>query len=149
MYFKYLQKNIHNEIKQEIRKGLNEKELSLIIVSVNNDRDIFWIKKGKEFRYKGAMYDIVKTKIKGRKKYYYCINDLKEKQLITSLLKNNRRNKTIVKLMKSLSHDYLPENYSLQAAVYSTDFCFTQSTQFYSTRIIDVASPPPRIPVFS
>ncbi|NPA44194.1 MAG: hypothetical protein GXO49_01535, partial [Chlorobi bacterium] len=79
LYFKYLQNNIQKEMKQVVKSGLSEKDFSVIVVSEENEKEIIWIKKNKEFRYKGFMYDIVKTKQLNNKKYYYCINDIKEK----------------------------------------------------------------------
>ncbi len=70
IFFEYLRYNLHQEIKHDIKNGLEEKQLSLIVVPFNVEKEIFWIKKNKEFRYRGAMYDVVRIEIKGRKKHY-------------------------------------------------------------------------------
>ncbi|NOZ35224.1 MAG: hypothetical protein GXO80_07995 [Chlorobi bacterium] len=145
LYFKYLQYNIHQEVKQEIKKGLDEKDLTLIIVPFNNEKEIIWTKKNKEFKYKGSMYDIVKTKIKNKKNYYYCINDIKEKQLITSFSKNNRRRKrTLYKIKQVLNNKYFFEKFSFQAAISKSDIYFCEHQQFYNSQTIEVLSPPPK-----
>ncbi|MCF6185235.1 MAG: hypothetical protein L3J56_11575 [Bacteroidales bacterium] len=145
LYFKYLQHNIHQEIKQEIRKGLDEKDLTLIIVSSGNEKEIIWTKKNKEFKYKGLMYDIVKTKIKNKKNYYYCINDIKEKQLITSFSKNNRRRKrTLLKIKKVLNNKYFFEKYSFKTTISKSDIYFCERQQFYNSQTLEVISPPPK-----
>ena len=145
LYFKYLQHNIQLEIKHGIRKGLKEKDLSIIIVSLNNEKEIEWTKKNKEFRYKGMMYDIVKTKIKSNKKIYYCINDIKEKKLIANYTKHNRRrNKVLLKLKKILSNKYLPENYSINNKIGKANVYFAEYQFFYKSRFIGTLSPPPK-----
>jgi hypothetical protein len=145
LYFKYLQNNIQQEIKHKIRKGLKEKDLSIIVVSLNNEKEIEWIKKNKEFRYKGLMYDVVKTKIKINKKIYYCINDIKEKNLIANYTRHNRRrNKVLLKLKKVLSNKYLPENYSINNKIKKANVYFAEYKFFYKSRFMETLSPPPK-----
>ena len=145
MYFKYLQNNIQQEIKHKIRKGLKGKDLSIIVVSLNNEKEIEWIKKNKEFRYKGLMYDVVKTKIKNNKKIYYCINDIKEKNLIANYTRHNRRrNKVLLKLKKVLSNKYLPENYSINNKIEKANVYFAKYKFFYKSRFMETLSPPPK-----
>ena len=67
LYFRYLQRQIQQEVKTEIRKGLQEEELSVIVSPVHGSQDILWTKKDKEFRYKGSMYDVVRTEVRGQK----------------------------------------------------------------------------------
>jgi len=146
LYFKYLQHNIQQEIKQKIRKGLDEKDLEVIIVPFSNNKEIIWTKKNKEFKYKGAMYDIVKTKIKNGKSYYFCINDIREKQLITSFINNNnrRRNKTLIVIKKVLSNKYFFEKFSLKIIINKLDIYFSEYQQIYKSQTVDVLSPPPK-----
>ena len=146
LYFKYLQYIIQQEVKQEIRKGLSEKDLSLIIVSSKNEKEINWIKKDKEFRYKGFLFDIVKTKTKGSKKYYYCINDLKEKSLIAIYTRHNRRrNKVLLSLRKILSNKYFPGNLSVNLKIVKADVYFGTYQQNYHSIYLETLSPPPKV----
>ena len=99
-----MQYKIQKEVKQKIRKGLRDEDLSIIVVSVNDESEINWIKPQKEFRYKGEMYDVVNIKIENQKKYYYCIWDVKEKQLIANYNKtnNNKQNKERIKRISNI-----------------------------------------------
>ncbi|MDX1830090.1 MAG: hypothetical protein R3342_11145 [Lutibacter sp.] len=144
MYFKYLQHNIQQEINNEIKEGLNEKDLSVVIIPLKDENKIIWTKKNKEFKYKGLMYDVVKTKIKNGNRYYYCINDVKEKQLITSFFRNNRRkNKSLLKLKKILSKKYLSNKFSKKISIKNTNIYLFENQEFYKSKILEVLSPPP------
>ncbi len=67
-------------------------EKLVAVCYTDNSNDIFWEEEGKEFLFKGAMYDVVKISVVKGHKILYCINDVKEKQLIDKynlLTKNN------------------------------------------------------------
>jgi len=150
LYFRALQHQAQQEIKHEIKQGLKEKDLSLIVVPVNNKKDISWIRPGKEFRYQGAMYDVVKTRTAGQKKYYYCINDIKEKQLVVRFNKNHKqREKTARKLKRAQSNKYFPRKYSSQNYFSTSGFSFAVYSFHYKPNITDVSSPPPQPAFFS
>ncbi len=149
LYFRYLQHNIRQEIKHEIKNGLNENELSIIVVSDNDEKEIEWTKKNKEFRYKGEMYDIVKTKINGNKKIYYCINDVKEEHLIANFTKHNRRrNKILLRIKKLLSNKYLPKNNSENNKILQANIYFAEYQFLYKSRFKETLSPPPKFNFF-
>ncbi|MFA6924260.1 MAG: hypothetical protein WC223_08390 [Bacteroidales bacterium] len=88
--FKIEQIQIKENIKKEIQKQLKtyNKKLVVLRFSFNELLKIKWIKKNKEFLYNDNMYDIVKSEISNDKIHYYCINDHKEKQLITNFDKS-------------------------------------------------------------
>ncbi|MDD5570254.1 MAG: hypothetical protein PHD97_03765 [Bacteroidales bacterium] len=90
--FKVEQFQIKENIKKEIQKHLNtyNKKLVVLKFSFNNLLKIKWIKKNKEFLYDGNMYDVVKSEVSADTIYYYCINDRKEKELITDFDKNTK-----------------------------------------------------------
>ncbi len=145
LYFKYLQHNIQHEIKHKIKNGLNENELFVIVVSTNNEKEIEWTKKNKEFRYKGEMYDLVKIKIKNNKKIYYCINDVKEEHLIANFTKQNRRrNKILLRLKKLLNNKYFPKTYSVNNKILQANIYFTEYQFLYKSRFKEILSPPPK-----
>ena len=52
------------------------------VISLSGNKEIYWEEKGKEFMFKGEMYDVVKTKTVNGKVMLYCINDKKEKALV-------------------------------------------------------------------
>ena len=150
LYFRYLQHKIHQEIKTEIRKGLEEEDLSLIIIPVNSGQEILWTKKDKEFRYKGNMYDVVRTEVRGQKIYYYCLNDVKEKQLMARYRSTNRRRaKMLMSLKRVMGSKYFSEKFSFKTDLYQTGILLTQYREQYHSLIPEVNSPPPKFNFFS
>ncbi len=146
LFFNYLQQNLQQEIKREIRKGLNQKDLTLIVISAKNQKEICWIKKGREFKYQDLMYDVVSFREKGNKMYYYCINDVKEKNLIAFYTSHNRRrNRVLLKLRKVLSQKYFPIFFSLNINVNKVDVFSKEYIENYIAIYIETLSPPPKV----
>ena len=78
-------------IKAQVHKNLADSALIVVDYSTNKSK-IFWEDEGREFFFKGEMYDLVKTKSIDGKIFLYCINDEKEKDLINvynDVTKNN------------------------------------------------------------
>ena len=78
-------------IKELVCQNLAENLLTVIDYTTN-DKNIFWEEEGKEFFFKGDIYDLVKTKTVHGRIYFYCINDEKENELIknyNNITKNN------------------------------------------------------------
>lgn len=149
IYFRYMQYTINTEIGKVIEGGVKDKDLTVIVVPLNNEREIKWIKKGKEFKYKGKMYDVAKVEIKGINKYYYCINDTKELQLLSDFAKhNNRKNDIFLKQKKPIQHKYFQKEFSLNAGFYNLLNNFPKDKDHYKSKFIDVDSPPPKFNFF-
>lgn len=78
-----------------IRSNIDEKNL-VAISYTDNSKNIYWEEEGKEFSFKGEMYDVVKTAVVKGKKILYCLSDKKEKQLLencNAFTKNNSNGK--------------------------------------------------------
>lgn len=85
--FKATQYAIKKEIKNIIKQGVPEKDLSLIKVAVDDVQKqavLEWLDK-KEFRYHGQMFDVVRYYTCNDTTYYYCINDKQEEKLFSKL----------------------------------------------------------------
>lgn len=82
----------HREfIKELLHNKLKDDEMEVISLTDNTEK-IYWQEEGKEFLYKGELYDVVKIKTFSGKTMLYCINDKKEKELIdkyNTVTKNN------------------------------------------------------------
>lgn len=68
-------------IKEQILNKLSDDELEVISFT-DNQQQILWEEDGKEFFFKGEMFDVVKSKTVNGKVLLYCINDKKEKSLV-------------------------------------------------------------------
>ncbi|PKP20036.1 MAG: hypothetical protein CVU05_09960 [Bacteroidetes bacterium HGW-Bacteroidetes-21] len=145
LWFLYLQNANQKDIKREIRKGLKDNELTLIVVPLNDESALQWEKPQKEFKYQGEMFDVVRSKIILQKKYYYCINDKKEKLLIANFNKNNNKRGDIQKRLKrtSITNFFSPIQNKL-CCLKSTDRIFIGKISFYKSNNPKIPSPPPK-----
>ena len=81
--FSYNQSTIRREIRSMIRsKSFEGSCITLQIATPLTNPDFKWVDKG-EFRYKGALYDVVSEKTIGTVTTFQCINDKQEEQLIS------------------------------------------------------------------
>lgn len=83
--FKFAQHKIQKEIKTRLKRSVPEEELFVIVIAKNKVAELDWKREGKELKYKGTMYDIVRMESKGAYNHYYCINDKQENALFTNL----------------------------------------------------------------
>ncbi len=141
--FNFLQNSIKREVREGIEHGLKDDELVLIRVPLDSGQDITWIRQGKEFRYKGEMFDVVKVKTVGEEIHYYCINDSKEQHLIAGFNHNTKKNND--KRMKySFFFQYLPPPLTLFSDNRMVDFIYPCLVWQYKSNSPDIHSPPPR-----
>ena len=145
MLFSILQYRMQNEIAQQISKGMKEEDLTLVIIPVKGESGLCWIKKGKEFRYDGQLYDVVYSKLNEHKIYYYCFNDQKEKQFIAVSHKMTDTKKQLDKKIKSTYSDrYIPREITLDNFTYPSLIKYILSNISLSSNNIKIPSPPPK-----
>lgn len=83
--FKLGQWHVRTEMKRRIKESVPESELFTISFSTSHAPSIEWLREGKEFRYKGRMYDVVRTKNTPDSVHYQCIDDSQETHLFAHL----------------------------------------------------------------
>jgi hypothetical protein len=144
VWFNIMKNKIQKEIRQEIRQGLTEKDLTLISVPVNDESGICWIKPGKEFTFGDKMYDVVKIKIDGTRKLFYCIEDSKEKKLIDGFAKINSSSQKVRKLLTSFQFINViqPESYFHINETSNHDYCIKSFDA--ASNVNEVTVPPPK-----
>ena len=146
LWFSVLQLRIQEEVIKEMKKGLKEEDLCLVIADLNSEQEIKWIKPGREFRYHGEMYDVVKIKIRNQKKYLYCINDVKEKLLINRFHKNHNQTKELEKKSKiAFGLKYIPEQIQSKTFNELSDMKFPVPMNYYKSAFIEIYTPPPKV----
>ncbi len=145
LIFRIKQIIIQKEIKQEIIKGIKEKDL-LVIVSLSGKEDKFvWIKPGKELKYRGEMYDVVKSKTERYNKYYFCIRDSKERQLVAHFNKTqNTKKETEKRLKRTIPFNLFFQQFLRINKIYNTDFRYPFCNYQFLSNIISIVTPPPR-----
>lgn len=145
LWFCFQQQQIQKEVKHKLRKSLKDDELTLIIGTPSNEIEIQWIKKDKEFRFKGEMYDVVRTKVVDKVTHYYCLNDIREKKLIAKYNKHHESKNDVGKRLKRTFTNL----YSPPTSVQLNDISISKNKYYYSKIAIlsntkDVSSPPPK-----
>ena len=145
IWFSYRQYTIRKNIRHEIRKGLQDEDLTLFVVPLNEPDEINWIKPGKEFQHDGKMFDVVKTIVKDQKKYFYCLNDVKEKTLIVQWMKNRRQRKKAEKQVKRIiSHNFIPQCTRQLKKISGIDITYPTICFCLQTGNSDTPYPPPK-----
>lgn len=151
--FKYAQYKIQKEIKGRLKKSVPDSELFVIAIPADKVNELDWKREGKEFRYKGTMYDIVKSENKGDEMIYHCVNDKQETQLFAQLeeLVNQHIDsgkspfgKTTKRILKKISSlKYVPAtnfSFAVNSTNYNSDFNYSFS---YPSVLLKVSTPPP------
>lgn len=151
--FKYQQYHVRKEIKKQIKQGVPEDELTVIIKTAENSDQFVWVKPGKEFRYKGTMFDIVRqTTGNNGDITYHCINDTQETTLFVNLDKQvkknmdarNNGNDPVNNLFQSLY--FSPEP---QQTIFASQGKIREEFHHYyfslSSALLKVSGPPPKI----
>jgi hypothetical protein len=144
LWFSYVKNNIQKEVRQEIRRGLAEKDLTLITVPIGDESGIRWIKPGKEFTFRGEMYDVVKIKILKDKKIYSCINDTKEKKLIADFAKNNESSSKTKRLLGHFHYTYIIQPDNLFHIIESSNHDYCIKSFELESAVKEVTLPPPK-----
>ena len=103
-----------------------------------------------EFEYKGTMYDVVKKSDTGKYYTFYCVNDLKESQLIKNFRQHfdDNKEKTNQNNSKTLIPLIAPAIIKNDESVNRTDIVSSMNNNFcfnYKSIWLDKFTPPPRI----
>ncbi|MFD2244619.1 hypothetical protein [Pontibacter ruber] len=151
--FIVLQQQIRSEIKNQIKQRIPADELHVIAVSINEQGKLDWKREGKEFLYKGSMYDVVKTETKDDTVFYYCITDVEETQLFAMLdqlvkehLAHSKKHNSAKKLLKSFYKKFYDNKYVVRITVPVVNYSFLPPVdESLQSLALDIASPPPRL----
>jgi len=144
LLFSYVKNNIQKEVRREIRQGLAEKDLTIITVPVSDESGICWLKAGKEFTYRGEMFDVVKIKIVKDKKCFYCINDTKEKKLISDFSKNNESGPKARKLLSNFQYIYILQGGCFLNIIETSNHAYCIGSFVTASIVKEVTLPPPK-----
>lgn len=144
--FRIFQTRIRWEVAGEIRKAKDERERVTLVFPLDFQKGIMWIRPGREFAYKGQLYDVISSATRDQHKYYYCYNDTKEKQLIAGFHKSHTSKKETEKRRKTqYNQKYLPQRPVLAFAFPFADFIYTGFGFHYISQVLITPSPPPKI----
>lgn len=144
LQFRHQQSEARLEIIEMMEKGLSEHDLVLIIVPESGKPGLSWLEPGREFRYNGEMYDVVKTGVRDQDHYYYCINDSKEQQLISNYKKNTAEREKAKRYRSPFTLLYFPPQFILESDKPVSDLLFATVCISFDSNCIDILTPPPR-----
>ncbi|MCX6234249.1 MAG: hypothetical protein NT175_05925 [Bacteroidetes bacterium] len=151
--FRMMQQEVRKEIRKEIRSRISKEDLTRICIPVNNKTAIRWIKENKEFVYNQDLYDIVSIEVKNDAIVYYCINDIKEKQLIRDFEKLSKNKVNAPRSKTQLNLNFLLVFFfqSSENSLYDVpkEFRFPDLFHFYTSAIKDILSPPPEYSILT
>ncbi|HEX6916031.1 MAG TPA: hypothetical protein VF145_12370 [Chitinophagaceae bacterium] len=150
--FKMQQFQVRREIKQQIKNGLAEEELQVIVVRGHDADELSW-HNDHEFFWRGSMFDIVKkVRRDDSTVIYYCINDSKEAKLFANLDELVRRQTggngaathSAEKLFKLLAAIRLTENDHSELSVPVHKKPETRYENNYASPVLYIPVPPPK-----
>ena len=145
------QLGIRHEIKQMIESGVAEDQLDKIVVTASNRDSLEW-EHEKEFRYNGAMFDVVRYSVHNDTIVYYCVADKNETLLFAKLdemtwnrIKAGEKGNQLKNIFRLLANLHsVPVNISWsghpQAFIFSTP-----AGSSYSSNLADPSIPPPKL----
>ena len=141
------QDNLKSEMRTRIYGQLNPSELEIITLT-GNQENILWEENGNEFSFKGEMFDLVKKVNENGIELLYCINDVKEKQLVdryNEITKHNSSGKKehsnieTITLFEPVKEDISSPVVVLPGIIFSTFISPLQSATF------KICVPPPEV----
>lgn len=115
------------------------------------DPELHWEESGKEFSYKGNLYDIISVELHGSRATVYCVNDHAEKELLTVISGMHERQQksstgTKTGYQKLLLSVFDIQQNSVNAAiVVLTQKILPQQPSKLISQVRDILSPPPEV----
>lgn len=148
--FKIKQYQIKKEIKQQIKAGISDENLTVIKLTSETRTQMEW-KDKHEFIYKGQMYDVVREAkdIQGNT-LLYCITDTQETLLFAELnnLANKKQSENQEKACKHLFNLIAPLNAlaDYKLAIYRDNSEIKPIYRFiYKEPSLEIQIPPPKL----
>ncbi len=146
--FKLQQEIIQNKVKERISTNILDKDLTLFVIykpDINNGSSKFiWVKEGKEFRYNGKLFDVVRLNKTNDKMYIYCRNDKEEEELFINacifINKNLSKNHFITRSLPF----YLISIFKTIPPLTDTEAVCGFLNNYYKSFLPRVPTPPPR-----
>lgn len=116
-----------------------------------SDPELHWEETGKEFSYRGNLYDIVSIELRGSRATVYCVNDHAEKKLLTIISGMHERQQKSSAGAKTVIQKLLLSVFELQQNTVNTATAalareiLPQQMNKPVNRVRDILSPPPEL----
>jgi hypothetical protein len=130
---------------KSILRDKSEKTLTLLIINPEQSRYIHWKKQGREFEYKGHLYDISSSAIINGVTYYSVYRDEAEKKLVSEFKHKRSLDHPINKiLVKILISNYIIPASRTEIIPVIHEFRYTYFENNPLILYSDIHSPPPK-----
>ena len=151
--FRYVQRCLETEIDAKLKSLEEHKQLIALTFEKKELGSINWIKKGKEFSFRGMRYDICNTTETSDSYIFWCMNDEEEERLFANLNSYHSEDWTLPSKNKPSGKGRFffgplyflnKSNSSFQSPAISV-VPASSTTLFYTSICIEINYPPPRI----
>jgi len=145
-YFQWATTMNRHEMKKMIRQNLDSTQITLITLTPANSHEFKWRDKGKEFCYRGEMYDVIKKEAGPSGTRIFCVNDKIEKQLIKFLRQSTRNRRDNDRRLRQMTGNNLFFEFpgkTIQPL--ASGFRFGQKAEQFVSSRPEVKPPPPRL----
>jgi hypothetical protein len=155
--FKIKQWDIRRNIELMIEEKIFNESVEKISIPSKDVKQLKWEREGKEFWYKGNLYDIVRSEIQDETTHFYCFNDTHEAELhrkfqafIHSKSDNpDDSDMSTIDFFKKIIKIYYPNNFKhieVVKGVISLDerLDFISFPSFYQSIYLQSLKPPPK-----
>ncbi len=143
---------LRKEVKELLLQDLAEHDLRLFTVHAAKAADAFEWEHESEFRYRGEMYDVVRTEVIGDSIRYHCFHDKAESKFERKLERimadlwphhpeQQRDNKRVHQFLKKLFAPPFERTERVRIPRFRAEIPHRQP--HYTTRLITPPSPPP------
>ncbi|OFY83859.1 MAG: hypothetical protein A3F72_07620 [Bacteroidetes bacterium RIFCSPLOWO2_12_FULL_35_15] len=143
---------VKSEVQNKIKSGFDPSELEAVTINKDKLADVQWLKHGKEMFYNNQMYDIVKSTETSSTITFYCINDTKEKALLSKLenhinthvvSSNPTKNDSSKKIIDTVIKLYFSNQMSFSVFQSESTIHYFISNLIYTPALLEITSPPP------
>lgn len=92
LLFKTEQYGVRAAVNVKLEGKSGSENIQSVLITPGEEEHFTWMRTGKEFRYKGCLYDVVKVEKRSNGVVYYCLCDNDENALIEKLVHELQRN---------------------------------------------------------
>jgi hypothetical protein len=150
VFFRIMQYEARKIMTGKISLLDDKEQLTVITVNILDQSSIHWIREKKEFIYHDSLYDVVRISTTDQTVTYYCINDTREKEIISDFQKtdDHRTDTSKSRLLSKLIIQcwYIGQGIITQFFDQSNDICFAGPVFSCKTAYKEILTPPPEIP---
>jgi hypothetical protein len=146
-----MQEYIREEMERKSASSTDERDLEKVEIGDGDISSIIWKKPGKEFTWDGDFFDVVKIIKTDNSTIFYCLRDVREKELVTGFTATTGKDSGIFNLVRIIQKLLIPQSASgidLHQTIYiSGEILFRNASYTLANGYVSVPAEPPESPV--